>query len=121
MIDQRKIHQVARLGGNWYSVINDQSLFQVEKPNTKLGIGVDALPPQIKESKILTGNNLGMLANVQDLPMIDPAYEDERLRQIFQYYAVNPEEMDRELQVYAKELLDRGKVNEAWQVLLTLN
>jgi flavin reductase (DIM6/NTAB) family NADH-FMN oxidoreductase RutF len=121
MIDQRKIHQVARLGGNWYSTINDQSLFQVEKPNTRLGIGVDALPPQVRGSNILTGNNLGMLANVQVLPVIDPAFEDGRLRQIFQYYAVNPTEMDRELQVYAKELLDKGKVKEAWQVLLTLN
>src|SRR5580704_8528194 len=120
MIDQRKIHQVARLGGNWYSAVNEKTIFEVEKPNTKLGIGVDALPPQVRESHILTGNNIGMLANMHELPPIDPSYEDDRLKQIFQYYAVDPAEMDRELQVYAKELLDHGKVKEAWQVLLTL-
>jgi flavin reductase (DIM6/NTAB) family NADH-FMN oxidoreductase RutF len=121
MIDQRKLHHVARLGGNWYSKVNEQSLFQVEKPNTQLGIGIDALPEQIKNSKILSGNNLGQLGNVHDLPTVDPAFHDDKLKNIFQYYAVNPDEMEKELHVYAKELLDAGKINEAWQVLLTLN
>ena len=65
-IDQRKINHVARLGGDWYCVVNEQNLFQVEKPNTQLGIGVDALPASIRNSTILTGNNLGQLANVQE-------------------------------------------------------
>ncbi len=117
-LDQRKIQHVARLGGDWYCVVNEQNLFQVEKPNTQLGIGVGALPVAIRNSKILTGNNLGQLANVQDMPVVDPAYDDNHLKQIIQYYSVNPDEMENELHRYAKKLLDSGKVREAWQVLL---
>ncbi len=120
MIDQRKFHQVARLGANWYCVVNENNLFQVEKPNTQIGIGVDAIHESIKNSKILTGNHLGMLGNVHEHPEIDPAFEDEQLKSIFQYFSVNPEEMEKELHVYAKKLLDEGKVKEAWQVLLAL-
>jgi hypothetical protein len=93
-------------------------LFVVEKPNVKLGIGMDALPAAIRNSKVLTGNHLGQLANVHEYPKIDPAFHDERLRQILQYYSVNPDEMDKELHIYAKELLDAGKTIDAWQVLL---
>jgi len=120
-IDQRKLHHVARLGGDWYCKIDESNLFKVEKPNTKLGIGVDALPAPIRNSHILTGNNLGQLGNVHEMPTIDPAFHDERLKNIFQYYSVNPVEMEAELHTYAKQLLDEGKVREAWQVLLSLN
>jgi len=118
MIDQTKLHHVARMGGDWYCVANENSLFRVPKPNLKLGIGVDALPQSLRNSNILTGNNLGMLANVEELPVIDAAFEDDKLRNIIIYYSLNPDEMEKELQAYAKELLDAGKVNEAWQVLL---
>ncbi|HLK30222.1 MAG TPA: flavin reductase family protein [Puia sp.] len=121
MIDQKKLHHVARLGGNWYCRVDETNLFEVEKPNTELGIGVDALPSSIKNSKILTGNNLGQLANVQSLPDIDASFDDSRLKNIFQYYSIAPEEMEKELHIYAKELLDVGKVQEAWQILLALN
>ncbi len=117
-LDQRKINHVARLGGDWYCVVNESNLFQVEKPNTKLGIGIDALPPSIQHSKFLSGNNLGQLANVHDLPFIDATFDDAHLKQIIQYYSINPEEMEKELHLYAKKLLDQGKLYEAWQVLL---
>jgi flavin reductase (DIM6/NTAB) family NADH-FMN oxidoreductase RutF len=120
-IDQRKINHVARLGGDWYCKVDEYNLFKVEKPNTQLGIGVDALPPAIKNSKILSGNNLGQLGNVHEMPFIDPAFHDDKLKNIFQYYALNPDDMERELHIYAKELLAAGKVKEAWQVLLALN
>jgi flavin reductase (DIM6/NTAB) family NADH-FMN oxidoreductase RutF len=119
-IDQRKLHHVARLGGNWYCKVDETNLFLVEKPNTLLGIGVDALPGPVRNSKILSGNNLGQLANCGEIPAIDPAFQDERLKHIFQYYSVKQEEMENELHEYAKELLNAGKVQEAWQVLLTL-
>jgi flavin reductase (DIM6/NTAB) family NADH-FMN oxidoreductase RutF len=118
-IDQQKLDLVARLGGNWYARINADNLFEVEKPNMALGIGVDQLPAAIRNSHILTGNNLGELANVNEQPMVDPAFHDDRLKQIIQYYSINPTEMENELHLYAKELLDRGKVKEAWQVLLS--
>jgi len=121
MIDQRRIHHIARLGGDWYCKVDEQNLFQVEKPNTRLGIGIDALPDPIRNSPILSGNDLGQLANVHELPVVDPAYEDDRLKSIFQYYSVSPDEMEKELHVYAKQLLKEGKVAAAWQVLLALN
>lgn len=119
-IDQRKLDLVARLGGNWYARINAGNLFEVEKPNTSIGIGIDKLPDSIKNSKILSGNDLGRLANIHELPFIDPTFEDDRLKKIFQYYSINPEEMEKELHLYAAGLLDEGKVNDAWQVLLAL-
>ncbi len=119
-IDQRKLDLVARLGNNWYARINTDNLFEVEKPNTALGIGIDNLPESIKNSKILTGNHLGQLANVHEIPVIDPSFEDEKLKNIFQYYSLNPAEMEKELHLYSAELLDEGKVAEAWQILLAL-
>lgn len=119
-IDQRKINHVARLGGDWYCKVNEQNLFQVEKPNTQSGIGVDALPDTIRNSNILSGNDLGRLANMQELPVIDPAYNDDHLKQIIQYYNLNPDEMEKELQLYAKKLLETGRLREAWQVLLAI-
>jgi flavin reductase (DIM6/NTAB) family NADH-FMN oxidoreductase RutF len=117
-IDQRKIHHVARLGGDWYCRVDESNLFHVPKPNTELGLGIDALPESIRSSKILTGNNLGQLANVTEVPIIEPAYDDAHLKNIIQYYSLNNEEMENELHRYAKKLLDEGKVKEAWQVLL---
>jgi flavin reductase (DIM6/NTAB) family NADH-FMN oxidoreductase RutF len=121
MIDQRKLHHIARLGGDWYCKVDETSLFHVAKPNTQLGIGIDALPETIRNSKILTGNNLGQLANVNEYPVVDATFEDEKLKTIIQYFSINPDEMDKELHKYAKELLDAGKVNEAWQILLADN
>jgi flavin reductase (DIM6/NTAB) family NADH-FMN oxidoreductase RutF len=117
-IDQTKLHHVARLGGDWYAKIDETNLFKVTKPNTQLGIGVDTLPESIRRSNILTGNNLGQLANVHEMPFVDPAFHDDKLKNIIQYFSINPDDMDKELHRYAKELLDAGKVNEAWQVLL---
>jgi len=118
MIDQHKLHHIARLGGDWYCVVNENNLFRVEKPNIKLGIGIDALPQGIRSSGILTGNQLGKLANVHDMPEVNPAFQDDRLKNIVQYYAVSPAEMEKEIHVYAAELLQSNKVYEAWQVLL---
>ena len=117
-IDQTKIQHVARLGGDWYCKVDESNLFKVAKPNTQLGIGIDALPAGIRSSKVLSGNQLGQLANVNEIPFIDPAFTDDRLKNIIQYFSINPVDMENELHQYAKELLDAGKVKEAWQVLL---
>ena len=118
MIDQRRLHHIARLGGDWYCKVDETNLFAVAKPNVQMGIGIDALPETIRNSKVLTGNNLGQLANVHDYPVVDATFYDERLKNIIQYFSINPDEMDVELHRYAKELLDAGKVSEGWQVLL---
>ena len=117
-LDQRKIHHVARLGGDWYCKVDETNLFIVEKPNTRLGMGVDLLPDPVRNSKILTGNNLGQLANLTEIPVIDPAFDDSHLKQIIQYYSIDPDDMEKELHRYAKKLLDDGRIAEAWQVLL---
>jgi len=121
MIDQRKLHHIARLGGDWYCKVDETNLFKVDKPNTQLGIGMDALPAALRNSTILTGNDLGQLANVHEMPVIDPAYQDDMLKNIFQYYSINPEEMEKEIHRYAHALLAQGKTREAWQVLLAVN
>jgi flavin reductase (DIM6/NTAB) family NADH-FMN oxidoreductase RutF len=117
--DQTKLEHVARLGGDWYCHVSAENLFKVPKPNTQLGIGIDALPDAIRNSKILSGNHIGMLANVNEQPVIQPSFDDDKLKNIIQYYSLNPADMEKELHNYAAELLNEGKINEAWQVLLT--
>ena len=119
-IDQTKMRHIARLGGDWYCKVDETNLFKVAKPNIQLGIGVDALPESIRNSKILSGNNLGQLANVHDMPQVQPSFDDDKLKNIVLYYSLNPADMEEELHCYAKELLAVGKVEDAWQVLLTL-
>lgn len=117
-MEQTKLELIARLGGDWYCRVSKESLFIVPKPNVKLGIGIDALPESIRNSRLLTGNHLGMLGNVHEVPVVEPSFDDEHLKHIFQYYALNPADMERELHTYAAKLLDQNKVHEAWQVLL---
>ncbi|HSK12006.1 MAG TPA: flavin reductase family protein [Phnomibacter sp.] len=117
-IDPHKIDLVARMGRDHYCRASGAAVFEVAKPNTQLGIGMDALPAAIRNSTVLTGNHLGMLANVHELPTIDPAFHDARVRDIVQYFAIDPREMERELHHYAQSLLDEGRTSDAWQVLL---
>ncbi len=120
-LDQTKFDLATRVGGHWYARVNKENMFLVEKPSEKIGIGIDKLPESIKNSKILTGNHLGQLGNVHEMPLIDISFEDDRLKNIFQYYSIDPVEMERELHSYAAELLQEGKLAEAWQVLLANN
>ncbi|MBM3411789.1 MAG: flavin reductase family protein [Bacteroidetes bacterium] len=117
-IDPRQLPLVGRLGGDWYTVVNEQSLFQVPKPNTSLGMGIDSLPSAIRASQILTGNHLGQLANFSNIPPLDPEFQDPHLKQIVQYFSVNPDQMEMEIHRYASQLLNKGEANAAWQVLL---
>ena len=116
--EQSKLELVARLGGDWYCKVSKENLFTVAKPNTKLGIGFDALPESLRNSRVLTGNQLGQLANVHEVPVVQPSFEDDHLKNIIQYFSINPVEMELELHRYAAKLLDEGKVEAAWQVLL---
>ena len=117
-IDQTKYNLVARMGGDWYCKISDENLFKVAKPNIKIGIGVDSLPAAIRNSKILSGNHLGQLANVNELPIINPAFENETLKQILQYFNLDPKEMETETHKLAASLLNADDTYSAWQVLL---
>ena len=117
-IDQTKYNLVARLGGDWYCKISDKNLFKVAKPNIKIGIGIDSLPEAIRNSKILSGNHLGQLANVNELPIINPAFENEDLKQIVLYFNLDPNEMETETHKLAASLLNADDTYSAWQVLL---
>jgi len=114
-IDQHKIDLVSRLGGNWYSRSAD-GLFEVEKPLTTLGVGVDAIPKFVKESKIFNGNDLGKLGNTQTLPTTEEI--DIFVKESFEVKGVlSADDEDIKLQK-AKEYLDANRVNDAWKILL---
>ncbi|WP_415325973.1 flavin reductase family protein [Chryseobacterium sp. MMS23-Vi53] len=98
-LDQAKLDMVARLGANWYSRNNEATLFEVPKPLVTKGIGFDLLPNEIKLSKIFTGNDLGMLANVEILPPGE-YHSDENVHQD------------------AQKLLLESKIEEAWKILI---
>ena len=77
------------------------------------------LPESISKSSILSSTELELLMKVKELPTVNPYFTDDKLKNIFQYYSLTPEEMDTEIHRYASELLNEGKVDEAWQVLLS--
>jgi flavin reductase (DIM6/NTAB) family NADH-FMN oxidoreductase RutF len=121
-IDQQKTDLVARLGGDWYCRVTADNLFKVAKPVTTLGIGVDAIPYAIRNSKVLTGNNLGQLGNVEVLPTDDEieAYaQSDELKEIFDATIGDSQTRELQLHLKAKKLLDDGLVADAWKVLLS--
>lgn len=117
-IDPHKIDLVARMGGDYYCRASGNAVFEVPKPNTELGIGVNALPELIRDSKVLTGNNLGLLANSTSIPVVGDIIHDERLISIMSEYEDDKPNRTLSLHKYAKELLDAGNVDRAWQILL---
>ncbi|HAO08542.1 MAG TPA: flavin reductase [Chryseobacterium sp.] len=98
-LDQAKLDMVARLGSNWYSRNTTENLFEVPKPLVTKGIGFDLLPDEIKFSRIFTGNDLGMLANVEILPAGN-------------YHS------DENVHLEAQKLLLESKIEEAWKILI---
>jgi len=114
-IDQHKIDLVSRLGGNWYSR-SAEGLFEVEKPLTTLGIGVDAIPAFIKDSGIFDGNDLGKLGNTETLPTNQEI--DIFVKDSFEAKALLSADDDRKKLLKAKEYLDNNEVTTAWKLLL---
>lgn len=114
-IDQHKIDLVARLGANWYSRSN-MGLFEVEKPLTTLGIGVDAIPQFVKDSPVFDGNDLGKLGNVEALPGAEEI--NIFVKENFNVKAVLSADDDNKKHGLAKEYLDNNQVMQAWKVLL---
>src|SRR5690554_1644267 len=115
-IDPHKIDTVARLGGNWYTRAKS-GLFKVPKPLTTLGIGVDRLPEEIRKSTVLTGNDLGMLANVENFPnsseidtFMDSSEENRKIIASKNIEAIHKK---------AQEFLCKGDVDTAWKILLS--
>jgi flavin reductase (DIM6/NTAB) family NADH-FMN oxidoreductase RutF len=120
-IDQLKLEHVARLGGDWYCHVSKDNLFKVAKPVRTMGIGVDAIPYAIRHSKILTGNNLGQLGNVEALPTdeaIDDYSQFPEIKELLDATIGDSQTRETQLHLKAKQLLDEGRVEEAWRVLL---
>jgi flavin reductase (DIM6/NTAB) family NADH-FMN oxidoreductase RutF len=116
-IDTKKIDLVGRMGGDWYVRANGNALFEVEKPLVKKGIGVDNIPTNIRLSKVLTGNNLGKLGNVENLPT-QSEIEEFALLNNFHNLAIQGKELEEYLHRFAQNLLAENKTQDAWKVLL---
>ncbi|MFI5220840.1 MAG: flavin reductase family protein [Bacteroidia bacterium] len=120
-IDQEKIDLVARLGGDWYCRAHGDALFEVPKPLKTFGMGVDQLPESISNSKILTGNDLGMLGNTEQLPDNDSVEVFKRMNKELQkiHATCSEETLKTELHKLAHHFLEQKKVEDAWKVLLS--
>ena len=119
-IDVRKIDLVSRMGGNWYARANGDAIFEVTKPLTTMGIGVDQIPDRIRTSTVLTGNHLGQLGNVEALPTEEEIkdFENEpEVRAILDSFD-DEENVQLELHKLAADLLNEGEVDTAWKVLM---
>ena len=114
-IDPVKIDLVSRMGGNWYSRAN-QGLFEVAKPLTTLGIGVDQIPNFVKENSIFDGNDLGKLGNIESLPTTEEI--NIFVKQNFAVKGVLSSDDQLKRYKKAKEYLDQNDVDSAWKVLL---
>ncbi len=114
-IDPVKIDLVSRMGGNWYSRAN-QGLFEVAKPITTLGIGVDQIPNFVKESAIFDGNDLGKLGNIEALPTTEEI--NIFVKQNFAVKGVLSSDDQLKQFKKAKEYLDQDDVDSAWKVIL---
>lgn len=117
-IDPHKIDLVARMGGDYYCRASGNAVFTVPKPNLQLGIGIDALPEKIRNSSILTGNDLGILGNSASVPVVTEVLYDDRLTQIIKDYSDDEVNRTIQLHLYAKELLEAGNTEKAWEVLM---
>ncbi|WP_298417037.1 flavin reductase family protein [uncultured Kordia sp.] len=110
-IDHYKIDLVARAGGSYYSRARD-GFFEIPKPIATLGIGVDQIPEHIRMSKVLTGNDLGILGNVEQLPTETEIQEFKKTTEIT--ISENKETNHKT----AQEFLTKGDVKTAWKILL---
>ncbi|MDQ3099742.1 MAG: flavin reductase family protein [Bacteroidota bacterium] len=122
-IDQRKIDLVARMGGNWYCRAHGDALFEVAKPIGRMGVGVDGLPADVRNSTVLTGNDLGKLGNTEKLPDETSVneYKLTELSDIFITSKNSKSELEKALHSHAHVLLEQERVEEAWMTLLAYN
>ncbi|MBN7817831.1 flavin reductase family protein [Algoriphagus pacificus] len=120
-IDPYKLDAVARLGGNWYSRASGDSLFQIPKPLRTKGIGVDQMPEHVRNSTILTGNNLGRLGNVEQLPSEEEILDfstSEVIQEMKIRFQYDLDSWLDHLHLLAKEALEEGELEKAWLILM---
>jgi len=120
-INPFKADLVARMGGDWYCRAQGESIFEIPKPLQTKGIGIDNIPAAIRESNLLTGNNLGRLANVERLPSTEEIEEFRKnptLQNILQNLENQPLALEKELHLLAQVYLEKKEIMNAWKVLL---
>jgi hypothetical protein len=120
-IDANKIDLVARMGGDLYCRASGSALFSVAKPLTIPGIGIDSLPEKIRNSKVLTGNNLGQLGNMHALPGQEAVYDYSKkdfMKELKSRFGYDKNLFQEKLHELAKTLLEKGHIDEAMLVLL---
>jgi len=115
-IDPHKIDLVARMGMDFYCRASGNAVFEVPKPNLQLGVGFDQLPQHILHSSVLTGNDLGILANSSFIPERQAINDDARWEEIS--HLCDDAAKLTAMHQYAKELIAMQQVDKAWQVLL---
>ncbi|ERM80633.1 hypothetical protein P872_12515 [Rhodonellum psychrophilum GCM71 = DSM 17998] len=122
-IDPFKLDAVARMGGDWYCRANGSALFEIEKPLRTKGIGVDQIPESIRNSNVLTGNDLGRLGNVENIPTADEIEDFGKKSEIQEMkvrFKNDEESLVFHMHEHAKGLLAAGDVGNAWKALLQL-
>jgi flavin reductase (DIM6/NTAB) family NADH-FMN oxidoreductase RutF len=122
MIDTKKIDLVARMGANWYCRAHGDALFEIEKPLTTIGIGVDQIPDKIRNNDVFTPNDLGQLGNIEQLPTPEEVLQYKNsgaINELFELYGKDNTKLQEHLSHTAKRLLQQKKVTEAWMVLLS--
>ncbi len=120
-IDPVKLSAVARMGGNWYCHAQGDALFEVPRAMSAAGMGVDQLPLSIRNSKVLTGNHLGLLGAVAGLPdqqEVEAWASAPEVTGILQGNKLDSDTIEEELHRLAAQFLDAGDVISAWKVLL---
>ena len=120
-VDQTKIDLVGRMGGNYYVRAHGDALFEVEKPLARKGIGIDRLPEKIRNSDVLTGNDLGRLGNIEQLPdgeEVKSLRKDKEVAALIESYDHDKELLRHHLHKHAKKLLDQGEFAKALHVLM---
>ena len=119
-IDPNKIDLVGRMGANWYCRASNTSLFEVQKPNSKIGIGYDQLPQHIRNSDILSGNDLAKLANVESLPSMEDVEKFKENKDLVKILksSLDEDQTRENLHYHCKKLLQENKVLDAWSILL---
>ena len=117
-IDAVKIDTVARMGANWYNR-SKEGMFEVLKPIRTMGIGVDALPTSIRNSTVLTGNDLGILGNSEKIPT------EEEVREFIKLGIDKCPHIDvankENTQKQAQDMLQKGIVFDAFRLLLAID
>jgi flavin reductase (DIM6/NTAB) family NADH-FMN oxidoreductase RutF len=120
-IDTRKIDLVGRMGGDFYVRAAGDALFEVEKPLARLGIGVDNLPEEVRMSRVLTGNDLGLLGNLESLPTsdeIEASHQNPEVSDILHKTGDNELAKIERLHRLAQQWIEEGKVKEALSILM---